>query len=183
MKPEHFWNGKLSRDECVYQISGMPPLKVKKCFAEKQGVRIHPMEIRGGELGDRRTIEHIPMWRKKEIAAQKREEERLKKLAETNASANNAPKPPQTTGTTQSATAPQTTGTQQQQYVAPPTAPTVPQGTQEQAQTQQTQQAKTPNEKPVVKSAEQEATATAPAPQTQQKPTSSYKEIVSADVL
>lgn len=56
-------NGKLKRDEILYIISGMNPLKLKKCFAEKAGEAIHPCEKRAVELGEYLCQSHIPEWR------------------------------------------------------------------------------------------------------------------------
>lgn len=57
-------NGKLKRDEVLYIISGMNPLKLKKCFAEKAGEPIHPCEKRAVELGEYLCQSHVPEWRK-----------------------------------------------------------------------------------------------------------------------
>lgn len=77
MLPEELMNGKLDRNEIIYVISGMPPVKLKKCFAEKGGVRIHPLEIKSGELGEKKPHLHKPLWRKLD---EDREAERLAKI-------------------------------------------------------------------------------------------------------
>lgn len=63
MLPEEFMNGKMSRDEIIYAISGMPPVRLLKYFAEKSGEAIHPMEAWGMELGEKKTSRHKPRWR------------------------------------------------------------------------------------------------------------------------
>lgn len=57
-------NGTLPRDELIYIISGLPPVKLKKCFAEKSGVRIHPLEIESEQFGEKKPHLHKPKWRK-----------------------------------------------------------------------------------------------------------------------
>lgn len=76
MLPEDFINGKLERDEIVYVIGGMPPVKLKKYFSELNGEAIHPLEKRSVEIGFRNCSRRLPRWRK----ALKEEEERKKQL-------------------------------------------------------------------------------------------------------
>lgn len=64
MYPSDLMNGKLSRDELIYVIAGMPPVKLKKYFSEKGGEAIHPLEIQGEELGKKMPYKHRPHWRK-----------------------------------------------------------------------------------------------------------------------
>ncbi len=64
MYPSDLMNGKLSRDELIYVIAGMPPVKLRKYFSEKGGVSIHPLEIQGEELGRKMPHRHRPRWRK-----------------------------------------------------------------------------------------------------------------------
>ena len=76
MLPEELMNGKLPIDEIIYVISTEPPVKIKKCYAELAGERLHPLEIEGGELGERKPHRHKPQWRKLEEEAEaKRQEE------------------------------------------------------------------------------------------------------------
>jgi len=79
MLPEEFMNGKMSRDEIIYAISGMPPVRLLKYFAEKSGEAIHPMEAWGMELGEKKTSKHKPRWR------YLMEQEQVKSAAEQNA--------------------------------------------------------------------------------------------------
>lgn len=92
MLPEELMNGKLDRNEIIYVISGMPPVKLKKCFAEKGGVRIHPLEIKGGELGEKKPHLHKPLWRKldedKEIAKKAQVEQIKEDMAKQEAELN-----------------------------------------------------------------------------------------------
>lgn len=74
MLPSELMNGKLKRDEILYIISGMPPVRLKKYFSEKQGEAIHPYEKRAKKLGEAVCKEHIPEW-KKQFDAQKQAEE------------------------------------------------------------------------------------------------------------
>lgn len=66
MNAEDFTNGTLGRDELIVVFSSQPPVKLKKCFAEKAGERIHPLEIKAGELGIKMANRHKPKWRKLE---------------------------------------------------------------------------------------------------------------------
>jgi len=52
----------MDPDEMVYVVSGMPPLKLKKPFAEKAGELIHPFEKRAVKLGPSPCNKHIPKW-------------------------------------------------------------------------------------------------------------------------
>lgn len=61
--PSDFWNGKVKRDEIIYVIKGMPPVRLLKYFCEKEGKPIHPMEAWGMELGEKKTSRHKPIWR------------------------------------------------------------------------------------------------------------------------
>lgn len=56
--PEELMNGVLPRDEVVYIISGMPPVKLKKCFAEKMGEALHPLE----KLRDKKDEAGLPLY-------------------------------------------------------------------------------------------------------------------------
>ncbi len=62
--PEELMNDKMDRDDIIYVISSMAPARLKKCFAEKAGVLIHPMEKRGAELGYKKSCNYRPKWRK-----------------------------------------------------------------------------------------------------------------------
>lgn len=64
MLPEELMNGKLSRDEIIYVISGMPPVRLKKYFSEKGSEAIHPFEKEGRQLGEKKCNRHKPKWRK-----------------------------------------------------------------------------------------------------------------------
>lgn len=64
MYPEEIMNGKLTRDEMIYVISGMPPVKLRKYFSEKKGEAIHPLEKEGKLLGRKMAHKHRPRWRK-----------------------------------------------------------------------------------------------------------------------
>lgn len=76
-------NGKLSRNEILYIIGGMPPVRLNKCFAEMSGTAIHPLEKRSHELGQKMPHRYKPRWRKlKEEAAAKEKEELEKKRQE-----------------------------------------------------------------------------------------------------
>lgn len=74
MLPEELMNGKLNRDELIYVISGMPPVRLRKYFSEKGGEAIHPMEKEAQSLGEQECKKHRPKWRKRmeeqEAAAQ-----------------------------------------------------------------------------------------------------------------
>ena len=61
--PEEIYNGKVSRDEILYVINGMQPVRLKKYFSEKSGKLIHPMEQWAAELGERIPARHLPKWR------------------------------------------------------------------------------------------------------------------------
>lgn len=61
--PEELMNDKMDRDDVIYVISNMAPVRLKKCFAEKGGELIHPMEIRGAELGYKKSNRYKPKWR------------------------------------------------------------------------------------------------------------------------
>lgn len=76
--PEDFWNGKVTRDEIIYVINGMPPVRIQKYFAEKNGQAIHPMEAWGMELGEHKTSQHKPKWRHLLEMEQKEKEEASK---------------------------------------------------------------------------------------------------------
>lgn len=83
MYPADLMNGKLSRDELIYVISGMPPVKLQKYFAEKRidgkNVAIHPLEKEAWELGEKKCNRHRPRWRKRleeaEAAAKEKAEQ------------------------------------------------------------------------------------------------------------
>lgn len=78
--PEEIYNGKVSRDEILYVINGMQPVRLKKYFSEKAGKLIHPMEQWAAELGERIPAKHLPKWRYLEIEEEKRrilEEQRM----------------------------------------------------------------------------------------------------------
>lgn len=64
MTPDELMNGKLGRDELIYVIAAMPPVRLKKYFSEKAGEAIHPLEIKGRELGYKMPNRHKPKWRK-----------------------------------------------------------------------------------------------------------------------
>ena len=64
MRPEDLMNDKMSRDEIIYVISGMAPLRLYKYFSEKMGEAIHPLEKRGRDLGFKMPNRHKPKWRK-----------------------------------------------------------------------------------------------------------------------
>lgn len=64
MIPEDFLNGKLKRDELVYVIGGMPPVKLRKYFSEKMGEAIHPLEKECRKLGERKCSRRLPRWRR-----------------------------------------------------------------------------------------------------------------------
>lgn len=64
MMPDELMNGKFNRDEIIYVISGMPPVRLKKYFSKKGPEAIHPYEIEGEELGERKCNRHRPKWRK-----------------------------------------------------------------------------------------------------------------------
>ncbi len=66
MNLEDFINGNLGRDEIIIVFSSQPPAKLKKCFAEKSGELIHPLEREARELGERLSRKHKPKWRKLE---------------------------------------------------------------------------------------------------------------------
>lgn len=74
MLPEELMNGKLNRNELIYVISGMAPVRLRKYFAEKGGEAIHPMEKEAQSLGEQECKKHRPKWRKRmeeqEAAAQ-----------------------------------------------------------------------------------------------------------------
>lgn len=72
--PEELMNEKMGRDNIIYVISGMPPVRLKKCFAEKQGEIIHPLEKEAVELGERKCNRHKPRWRRLLEEQQKQEE-------------------------------------------------------------------------------------------------------------
>lgn len=62
--PADLMNGVFTRDHIIYVISGMPPVKLMKYFAEKGGEAIHPMEKEAQELGENPCFRHLPRWRK-----------------------------------------------------------------------------------------------------------------------
>ena len=65
--PEEFLNGKIGRDEIVYIISGMPPVRLKKYFSELGGKANHFLyqyaldDIE--KNGERIPSKHKPKWR------------------------------------------------------------------------------------------------------------------------
>lgn len=71
---EEMLNGVLERDEILYVISGMPPVRLRKYFSEKSGERIHPLEIAGANIGERKPHLHKPLWRKRMEDEQKAQE-------------------------------------------------------------------------------------------------------------
>ena len=78
--PEEIYNGKVSRDELLYVINGMQPVRLNKYFSEKAGKLIHPMEQWSAELGEKIPAKHLPKWRFLEIEEAKKralEEQRL----------------------------------------------------------------------------------------------------------
>lgn len=64
--PEEIMNGKLTRNEIIYVISGMPPVRLYKYFSEKSGKAIHPYEKLAQEFGEKMCHLHKPKWRKME---------------------------------------------------------------------------------------------------------------------
>ena len=58
-------NEQMMRDDIIFIIANEAPVRLKKCFAEKAGVPIHPLEIHGVELGVRKSNRYRPAWRKK----------------------------------------------------------------------------------------------------------------------
>ena len=89
--PEEFMNGKVPRDELIYTLSGMPPVRLKKYFSEKAGKLIHPMEQWAAELGERIPAKHLPKWRYLEMEeAKKKSQEEQKKAEEDKAKPNNS---------------------------------------------------------------------------------------------
>ena len=84
MNPEELINGKLSLDELIYVISGMPPIRLNKFFAsgakdEKTGKYKnppHPMELRNIELGLRKCCKHKPVWLAREERLAREEAEK-----------------------------------------------------------------------------------------------------------
>lgn len=81
--PEEIYNGKVSRDEILYVINGMQPVRLNKYFSEKAGKLIHPMEQWAAELGERIPAKHLPKWRylKQEEEKKKAAEEAARKAA------------------------------------------------------------------------------------------------------
>lgn len=67
MLPEELMNGKLARDEVIYVISGMPPVRLKKYFSEIQGKPNHFLYELALQLmeeeGERIASRHKPKWR------------------------------------------------------------------------------------------------------------------------
>lgn len=70
MNPEEFLNGKMSRDHLCYQITGMPPIMLKKFFVEIHDTPNHFMEQWSQDLidqnGEQLPTMHVPNWRKVE---------------------------------------------------------------------------------------------------------------------
>lgn len=64
MSAADMMNGGLSRNEILYVIGGMPPVRLNKCFAEKSGEIIHPLEKKSKELGQKMPHRYKPKWRK-----------------------------------------------------------------------------------------------------------------------
>ena len=62
--PQELMNDKFPSDQIIYCINSQSPVLLKKYFAEKGGEAIHPMEIEGRELGERKCNRHRPRWRK-----------------------------------------------------------------------------------------------------------------------
>lgn len=71
MLPEELGNGKLSLDELIYVVNGMPPIRLNKFFSsgamdkrtQKYKNPPHPMEIRSRELGIQKCCDYTPSWR------------------------------------------------------------------------------------------------------------------------
>lgn len=71
MLPEELVNGKLSLDELIYVVSGMPPIRLNKYFASgakdkktgKYKNPPHPMELHNRELGLHKCCNHEPEWK------------------------------------------------------------------------------------------------------------------------
>lgn len=82
-QPEELMNDKFGRSHVIYVIAGMPPLQLEKCFAEKQGEALHPLEKEAVKLGERKCNRHKPKWRKELEEAQKKMEEEAASYMET----------------------------------------------------------------------------------------------------
>lgn len=65
--PEEFMNGKLTRDEIVYIISGMPPVRLRKYFSElgkKANHFLYQLALDDAAVnGERIPSRHKPKWR------------------------------------------------------------------------------------------------------------------------
>ena len=98
--PDELMNGKLSREEILYVISGEPPVRINKYFSEKSGERIHPLEKEAGELGERKPRLHKPKWRHDIEEKQKARVEKTEKPTENKPTASAKEKQKNNTSTT-----------------------------------------------------------------------------------
>lgn len=81
MLPEELGNGKLSLDELIYVVNGMPPIRLNKYFSSGAPDTItgiyknppHPMTVRCKELGIRKCCDYKPEWRKADEEAAQQE--------------------------------------------------------------------------------------------------------------
>lgn len=85
-------NGKLKRDEILYIISGMPPVKLKMYFSEKMGELIHPYEQLAQELGEYPCNSHMPEWRKIFDAQKQADETAMQGYSQTSSDVNESDK-------------------------------------------------------------------------------------------
>lgn len=161
MYPAELRNGKLTRDELIYVISNMQPVKLFKYFSEKNGEAIHPFEKEGQVLGKKKPHLHRPRWRK---------------ILEEGVPVPNEPQKTTTTATPQPTQTTKPVPTQTQQTVAPKQQQTSPVRKQP---TPTTAQNNTENgEKKKKKYAESSPISNAGAVTPQSIPTSAKEEVI-----
>ena len=83
MLPEEFMNGKFQIDDIIYAIATEPPALLKKCYAEKSGERLHPLEKESVKLGYKPPHLHKPKWRKLEEDAKAEQNARMEERTAT----------------------------------------------------------------------------------------------------
>jgi type IV secretion system protein VirD4 len=83
MLPEEFTNGKFQVDDIIYAISTEPPVLLKKCYAEKSGERLHPLEKESVKLGAKPPHLHKPKWRKLDEDKKAAKEAELREMTST----------------------------------------------------------------------------------------------------